>query len=158
MIAFLAALIEDRRLALMTLGSLCVIGGAIAPWAIVASPLRPITESGLDADGKLTILCGVASLGLIVAYWRLRQRDLVIASALVSLAALVMAVLYAINVRRASARVVARLLDVAPAGTGSGFAVRTGVGVWLTIVGALVMVLPTILLVLDPKPDAADSA
>lgn len=135
MTAFLAALIEDRRLALAAAGALAIVGGAAAPWAHIGSPLRPLTELGLDSNGKITILCGAIALGLVVAYTRLRQRDLAVSATVLALIAAGLAVSYALDVREASARVVRRVLE-SGSGADIAFGAKTGAGIWVTIGGA----------------------
>lgn len=139
MIGFLAALIRDRRLAFAVTAAVAVIAGSVAPWAHIASPLRPVSEIGLDSDGKLTIFCGLLALGLLISFAQLQHRDLAAAAAIAGLAAAGLAVRYDIEIRRASARVMARLLDVGGAATADGFGVRAAAGLWLTIVSALTL-------------------
>ncbi len=157
MIAFLAALIEDRRLLAATTGALAIIGGAFAPWAHIASPLRPITELGLDADGKITILCGTLALGLVAAYIRLRQRDLIAGAGLLALIALGYVVAYEIGLRRASARVLARILEVAPGSIEGSFGVRTGAGVWVSAAGSALLAAAALLLFRSHPPETGQS-
>ncbi|MGH2829125.1 MAG: hypothetical protein ACRDJM_01445, partial [Actinomycetota bacterium] len=132
MIRFLAALIEDRRLAVATAGALAIIAGSAAPWAHVASPLRALTELGLDANGKITILCGALALGLVAAYARLRQRDLAVSATALSVVAAALATVYLIDLRRASGRVVQRVLEAGVTSRDVDFAARAGAGLWAT--------------------------
>lgn len=140
MIRFLAALIEDRRLAVWAAGAIAIVAGSVAPWVHVASPLRPLTELGLDADGKITILCGVAALGLAAAFTRLRGRDLAAGAAICAAASGALSIWYLIRVRQASSRVLARMLDVDSQIVRPDFSARAGIGVWV-VAAASVLVL-----------------
>src|SRR5947209_6873945 len=136
MTTFLIALVDDPRLAMATIGSLLVVAGSVTPWARIASALGALTENGLDADGKITILLGVVVLALVIAYSRLRQTDLLVAAGLLSLVAAGFAITYQINLRRATSRVIARMLAVDPSGVTAKFGAKTGVGVSITLAGA----------------------
>lgn len=146
MIRFLAALVEDRRLAVWIAGSLAIIAGSVAPWVHVASPLSPLTELGLEADGKITVLCGAAALGLGAAYVRLRAKDLAVAALLAAGVAAALSIVYVGRVNDASSRVLARLLEVESGAVRSDFAARPGLGVWIVAAGAAVTVVATLVL------------
>ncbi|MHB8511250.1 MAG: hypothetical protein ACYDCC_03620 [Actinomycetota bacterium] len=138
MIWFLARCVEDRRIALASVGSLAVIGASAAPWALVQSPLKPSPELGLDADGKITILCGVLALVLCIAYASLRQRDLGVGVILLGGIVSGLAINYDLSLRKASARVLARLLDT---GQGVQFDVHAALGLWITIAAGLLLLI-----------------
>jgi hypothetical protein len=148
-IRFLAAIVEDRRLAASAAGALAIAGGAAAPWARIASPVKPITELGLDADGKITLLCGCVALVLVVVYAFLRQRDLALGAVAFAGIALGLQIHYEITLRDASSRVVSRLLQV-PGGSGPSFAVATGAGLWVGLAGAAVVALAMASVALRP--------
>lgn len=136
MTRFLVALIEDRRVALGTAGALALIGGSVAPWAHVPFGPLEITELGLDADGKVTLVLGALALALVVAFAFLGQRDLAAGAALAAIASAALVIVYEVNLRRASGRVVSGIVAVDPGSAGVQFAARTGIGVWLCIAGA----------------------
>lgn len=158
MIGFLAALVEDRRLAVWTAGALAVVAGAVAPWVRIASPLRPLVESGLDADGKLTLLAGAAALALCAAYARLRHRDLAVGAIACAAATLGLALVYASNVRTAAARVVARVLDVDPDAVGATFAPSAEIGLWATLAGAVAVLIAAATVALGAQPSPRPAA
>lgn len=139
MIAFLAALVEDRRLALWTAGAIAIVAGSVAPWVHVASPLRPLTELGLDADGKITVLCGAAALGLVAAYVRLRGRDLAAGAAICAAVSGALSIVYLVRVKQASSRVLARMLDVDAGIVRPDFGARAGIGVWVVAAASIVV-------------------
>ncbi|HEX9696061.1 MAG TPA: hypothetical protein VGB64_07095 [Actinomycetota bacterium] len=154
MIRFLAALVEDRRLALWSAGALAIVAGSAAPWVHVASPLRPLTELGLDAGGKITILCGAVALALVVAYVHLRARDLAAGAAIAAAIAATLAGVYLLRVRDASSRVLARMLEVDGEAVRSEFAARAGLGGWVVLAGAAAVIVAAAAL-LARRPAAA---
>ncbi len=141
----IVAFIEDRRLGLAAIGSLAIVAGSILPWIRVPQPLVGIaTGYGLSDDGKVTIVLGLLALGLIVAYARLRQRDLAVGAGLLGLAAAGLATAYISDLNRNAARVVARLLagNDAPIDPGqiASFPAQRGVGIYVIFGGAAVLV------------------
>lgn len=157
MIAFLAALIEDRRLALWATGAIAIVAGSVAPWVHVASPLRPLTELGLDADGKVTVLCGVASLGLVAAYARLRGRDLAAGAAICAAVSGSLSILYVVRVKQASSRVLARMLDVDAGIVRPDFGARAGLGVWVVAAASVAVLVATAAVVVRSHPAQSGS-
>jgi hypothetical protein len=140
-IAFFVSLVEERRLAVATAGALAIIAGSAAPWAHVPhGTLSATTELGLDADGKITLLLGILALGLVGAYTFLRHRDLAVGAALAAAGSGAYAIVYALDVRRASAEVTARMFQTSPDAVKVQFEASTGIGVWTVIVGAFVLV------------------
>ncbi|HVL89767.1 MAG TPA: hypothetical protein VM841_05980 [Actinomycetota bacterium] len=146
MISLLAALVEDRRLAVWTAGALAIVAGSAAPWVHVASPLTPLTELGLETDGKITVVCGAAALGLCIAFVRLRGRDLAVGALVAAGAAGALSLVYLLRVRAASSRVLARLLEVDGAAVSTEFAARPGLGVWVVLAGAAAVAAVTLAL------------
>lgn len=142
---FLLALIDDRRLGLAAIGALGVTVGSALAWIRVPQPLTgAATGYGLQDDGKITILLGLLALGLVLAYVRLRQRDVVIGAALAGLAAAGIAAAYLANLNRNAARVMARLLTGGvpiDAGSIAEFPARAGAGPWVVIGGAGLLVI-----------------
>jgi hypothetical protein len=141
----LLALLEDRRLGLALLGALALVGGSIAPWIHVPQPLvGTLTGSGIAEDGKITVLLGAMALACVLAHAVLRARDLVLAAAASGLAAAAVAGLYLSDLGHHAARLVARELlgaagPVDPASLAE-FPARAGVGPWIVIAGAAVLV------------------
>ncbi|GAC1426460.1 MAG: hypothetical protein NVSMB57_17320 [Actinomycetota bacterium] len=158
MISFLASLIENRTLAVAVLASIGVIGASAVPWAHVATPLHPAQELGVESTGKITILCGVLCLSLIVAYSHLRSRDLALAAAAFGMVAFGLTIAYAVTLDDASIRTTARMLEIAQQGSHAGFAVTLGTGLWITMLAAVCVILASIRLALRgtaPGPTAA---
>jgi hypothetical protein len=138
------AFLEDRALGLAAGGSLAVVVGSALPWINVSQPIIGTTVGyGLQEDGKITVLLGVLALGLIVAYARLRQRDLTIAAAGSALAAAGFAAFYVSDLPSHAARVIARLLsgDQPPLDPTQVAAVpaRAGAGIYVVFAGAAVV-------------------
>jgi hypothetical protein len=107
----LVAFLEDRALGLAAAGSLGVVVGSVLPWIRVEQPLIGTTIGyGLQDDGKVTVLLGVLALVLVLAYARLRQRDLAFGAAGAGLAAAGFAAFFVSDLPRAAARVLARFL------------------------------------------------
>jgi len=147
----LVAFLEERPLGLAALGAFAVVVGSVLPWISVPQPLiGTTTGNGLQEDGKITILLGLLALGLLIAYARLRQRDLVIAAGIAGLAAAGFAGAYLADLAHNAARVIARLL----AGGGPPFdpsqvsavPARAGAGIYVVFVGAAVMAVGAIAL------------
>jgi hypothetical protein len=138
--------IEDRRLGLAGLGALAIAVGSVLPWIRVSLPLVGIvTGYGLTDDGKVTIVLGLLALALIVAYARLRHRDLAVAAALAGMAATGFAAAFIADLPRNGAEVLARLLagNDAPIDPNqvASRAAQTGVGVYVIFAGTVVLVL-----------------
>src|SRR5438477_763271 len=126
------AFIEDRRLGLAAIGALAILVGSVLPWIQVAHPLGVATGYGLQDDGKITVLLGAGALGLIIAYARLRQRDLALAAGLFALGAAAFAGAFLADLHPHAALVIARLLagdqnPIDPGQVGT-FAGRAGAG------------------------------
>lgn len=162
MIAFLVHLVENRRLAIATAASLAIIAGSAAPWAHVPQGvLGTMTELGLDADGKITLLLGVLALGLVAAHAFLGHRDLLVGAALAAAGSAAYAVVYAADVRRASAAVTARLLQTSPDAVSVRFEASTGIGVWTVIAGGVALAAVCVALIVKPsaaRPEGNDAA
>jgi hypothetical protein len=142
-VTLLLAILEDRRLGLAALGALAVAVGSAMPWIHVPQPLSgSATGYGLQDDGKITIVLGALALGLVLAYARLRQRDLVIGAALAGLGAAGFAGAYLADLNRNAARVMARILTGGvpiDAGAVAEFPARAGPGPWVVIGGAALL-------------------
>lgn len=162
----LVSFIEDRRLGLAALGALAIAFGSALPWIRVPQPLVGVTTGyGLQDDGKVTIVCGLLALALILAHARLRQRDLALGAALLGLAAAGLAAAYMADLNRNAARVIARLLagNDAPVDPGAiaSFPATTGVGIYVIFAGAAVLVAAVVALTLrgrgtsEPAPQAS---
>lgn len=163
MIGFFVSLVEDRRLAIATAGALAIVAGSAAPWAHVPQgTLGTLTELGLDADGKVTLLLGLLAVGLIGAHAFLRHRDLLVGAAAAAAGSMAYAIVYALDVRRASAAVTARLLQTSPGAVNVRFEATTGIGVWTVIAGAAVLIAAATALWQGrpgtAEPDAAETA
>ena len=135
------AFIEDRRLGLAGIGALGIVVGSTLPWILVSQPLiGNATGYGLQDDGKITIVLGALAMALVVAYARLRQRDLAIGSALCAAGAAALAAVFTADLHRNAARVIARVLagDQAPVDPGqvASFPARAGVGLFVVFAGA----------------------
>lgn len=163
---FVVAFIEDRRLGLAGLGAVAIVVGSILPWIHVPQPLiGTVTGTGLQEDGKVTVLLGVIAMGLLVAYARLRQRDLALGAGAAALAAGGIAGFYVADLTHHAARVIARLLSGgdAPIEPDQIAAVpaRTGVGVFVLFAGAALLVVTTLALTIrergttEPAPRAS---
>ena len=140
----IVAFIEDRRLGLAAMGALAIVAGSILPWIRVSQPLVGIaTGYGLNDDGKVTVVLGLLALVLLVAYARLRQRDLPALAGLLGLGAAGLAAAYISDLNRNAARVVARLLagNDAPIDPGqvASFPAQTGVGIYVIFAGAALL-------------------
>ena len=106
------AFVEDRRLGLAAMGALALTVGSALPWLYVPQPLiGSATGYGLQDEGKLTVLLGVLALVLLVAFARVRGRDLVVGAAACGLGAAGLAAYYTTRIPENAARVIARLLS-----------------------------------------------
>jgi hypothetical protein len=139
------AFLEDRALGLAAGGSLAVVAGSALPWIHISQPIIGTTVGyGLQEDGKVTILLGVLALALVVAYARLRQKDLAFGAAAAGLAAAGFAGYYISDLPRGAARTLARLLvpgDAPPLDPRQVAAVpaRAGAGVFVVFAGAALL-------------------
>jgi hypothetical protein len=143
-VTFFIAFLEDRRLGLAAIGALAIMVGSVLPWIQVSQPLIGIsTGYGLQDDGKVTVLLGAVALGLIVAYARMRQRDLALAAAAAGLGAAGFAAAFMADLPRNAARVIARLLagDQHPIDPGqvASFPARAGAGLYVVFGGAALL-------------------
>lgn len=143
------AFIEDRRLGLAAMGALAVAVGSALPWLYVPQPLiGPATGYGLQDEGKLTVLLGVLALVLLIAFVRVRGRDLALGAAVCGLGAAGLAAFYATRVPENAARVIARLFSSGGAPLDPSavvpFPARLGAGVWVVVGGAAVLVVTSI--------------
>jgi len=139
------AFIEDRRLGLAAFGALGIVAGSTLPWIQVSQPLiGNATGYGLQDDGKITIVLGVIALALVIAYARLRQRDLALASGLSAAGAAAFAAVFMADLPRNAARVIARVLagDQAPVDPGqvASFPAHAGVGLFVVFAGAALLI------------------
>lgn len=142
----LLAFIEDRRLGLAGMGALAVVVGSALPWLYVPQPLiGSAIGYGYQDEGKLTVLLGVLALILLLGYARVRGRDLAVGAALCGLGAAGLAVWYATRVPENAARVIARVFSTGSAPLDPSavvpFPARLGVGVWVVMAGAGVLVI-----------------
>jgi len=141
---FALGVVEDRLALTGILGALAVVVGSALPWAIVPTVLGTVTETGLEANGKLTLIAGVLALVFVVAALRLPGKDLPVAAAGAGFAAGGIALAYVLDVRASSARVLARLLEgrgtLDPGTVGTRFLARPGVGTWVVLAGGLAVV------------------
>ncbi|MGH2792693.1 MAG: hypothetical protein ACRDKG_00155 [Actinomycetota bacterium] len=140
------AFIEDRRLGLAAMGALAVVVGSALPWLYVPQPLiGSSTGYGLQDEGKITVILGVLALVLLVAYARVRGRDLVLGALACGLGAAGLTVWYASRTELNAARVIARLFTTGgtPLDPSSvvPFPARIAAGVWVVLAGAAVLVL-----------------
>jgi hypothetical protein len=159
----IVAFIEDRRLGLAAIGAAAIVAGSIFPWIRVPQAVIGTTTGyGLQDDGKVTIVLGLLALILIIAYARLRQRDLAIGAGLLALASAGLAAAYLSDLDRNAARVVARLLAGGDAPVDAGqlasFPAKAGAGIYLIFVGASFLVIASAALVVggrEPAPSPA---
>lgn len=162
----MVAFFEDRRLGLAAMGALAIAVGSLLPWIHVPQPLiGTLTGSGLQEDGKVTVLLGALALGLLVAYARLRQRDLAVGAGVAGLAAAGIAAYYIADLTHHAARVIARLLSggAAPIEPSQVAAVpaRAGAGIFVVFAGAALMAVTVLALTIrapgtiEPDPPAS---
>ena len=140
------AFVEDRRLGLAAMGALAIVVGSALPWLYVPQPLiGNATGYGLQDEGKITVVLGVLALVLLIAFARVRGRDLLAGCALAALGSAGLAVWYASRTELNAARVIARLFTAGGAPLDPSnvvpFPARLGVGVWVVIGGAAVLAL-----------------
>jgi len=139
------AFLEDRALGLAAGGSLAVVVGSALPWIHITQPIIGTTVGyGLQDDGKITVLLGALAFGLILAFARLRQRDLALGAAGAGLAAAGFAAYFMSDLPRAAARTLARLLvpgDQPPLDPRQVAAVpaRAGAGIFVVFAGAALL-------------------
>jgi hypothetical protein len=130
---------EDRVALTGFFGCVAIITGSALTWASVPLGFTTVTVSGIEADGKLTLLLGVLALGSLIAALRLPGRDLPVFAALAGLGALAVSLWYARDVRTASAAVVSRLIEgrgaLDPGAVSERFGARPGPGVWVVVAG-----------------------
>jgi len=152
---FIVAFLEERPLGLAAMGALAIIAGSALPWIHVPQPLIGITTgNGLAEDGKITVVLGVLALGLLVAYARLRQRDLVVAAGLAGLGAAAFAGVYIADLTHHAARVMARVLSGGePLDPGRIAAVpaRAGAGIYVVFAGAALLAVSVIALTIRAR-------
>lgn len=135
------ALAEDRLALSGVAGGLAVVVGSVLPWASVPVGIALVTESGLEANGKLTLIAGVLALAFLIAALRLPGADLPISAGVAALGAAGIGLAYLLDVSAASGQVIARLLEgrgtLDPGAVQARFAARPGPGVWVVIGGGL---------------------
>lgn len=158
----LLAFIEDRRLGLAAMGGLAVVVGSALPWLYVPQPLIGSAKGyGLQDEGKLTVLLGALGLLLLVAFARLRGRDLAVGAALCGLGAAGLAAWYATRIPENAARVIARALSGGGAPLDPNavvpFPARLGAGVWVVLGGSAVLVITSVALTLRAPGRTAPS-
>jgi hypothetical protein len=88
------------------------------------------------------------------AYVSLRHRDLAMTAAAAAAGSAAYAIVYAVNVRRASATVTARMLQTSPDAVDVSFAAATGIGIWTVIAGAVALAAASVALMIR-SPSAA---
>jgi hypothetical protein len=115
-------------------GAAAVVIGAILPRASVATPFGTISKNGTDGDGIITMILGIATGVLLVIRWnRARARGLTIAALVLSVLIGFVAVFDMIDVKsRFSTSSVSLTASI-------------GVGLWLTLLGAVAALTGTIL-------------
>jgi len=164
-VTLLIMFIEDRTLGLAAIGAIGVMVGSALPWIHVSQPLIGITTgNGLEDAGKITVVLGALALGLMVAYARLRARDLALGAGLAGLAATGFAAAFLADLPHNAARVLARLLsgDQPPIDPGqvAAFPARAGAGLFVVFAGAAVLAAAVVALVLRSRTaqESASSA
>ncbi|MGH2784643.1 MAG: hypothetical protein ACRDJ1_05245 [Actinomycetota bacterium] len=140
------AFIEDRRLGLAGMGGLAIVVGSAMPWLYVPQPLiGSSTGYGLQDEGKITVILGALALILLVAYARVRGRDLLLGALACGLGAAGFTAWYASRSDLNAARVIARLFTTGgtPLDPSSvvPFPARIAAGVWVVLAGAAVLVI-----------------
>lgn len=126
----LLEIVSDRRVLAGALGSLGVVVGSFLPWAHVSLAFAELTETGVEAHGKVAVVLGAIALGLVCAHALARQPDLALGAGILALVCLGLALWYQATLLDAGARIASRL-PVPPV-----FRARGGVGVWVTAAGA----------------------
>jgi hypothetical protein len=159
---FALAVAEDRVALAGVLGALAIGVGSALQWSVVPVGSLTITEYGLEANGKLTLIAGVLGLVFLVAALRLPGRDLPLAAGLAAMASGAIGIAYLVNVRAASARVLARLLSgrgtLDPRAVGTSFGAQIGAGVWIVIAGSAVLLGSVVALLVRDRSAASGSA
>jgi hypothetical protein len=115
-------------------GAIVVIIGAFLPWASIDIGFDSVSKNGTDGDGVITIVFGIAAVVLLIIRWnKVRARGLTIGALVLSALTAVIAVIDMVDVK-------SRFSD-------SPFAISAsiGIGLWLTLIGALVAVAGTVL-------------
>lgn len=113
---------------LSLIGSLCVVTGALLPWAIADTALGRLTFNGLDYDGAFTGGLGLLVLiGALMAKIKPGQRY----SVLVSIAGLIIGYISYLSLSNLSEiSSTTRFAVVSPA-----------IGLYLTLIGALIVII-----------------
>lgn len=142
----LLAFVEDRRLGLAAMGALAIVVGSALPWLAVPQPLiGSATGYGLQDEGKITVVLGVLALVLLLAFARVRGRDLLAGAAVCALGSAGLAVWYASRSELNAARVIARMFSAGGTPLDPSavvpFPARVGAGVWVVIAGSAVLAL-----------------
>jgi hypothetical protein len=115
-------------------GAVAVIIGALLPWASVDTPFGSVSKNGTDGDGVITIVFGAAAAVLLIIRWnKARARGLTIGALVLSVLVGVIAVIDMVDVK-------SRFSD-SPITVDASI----GIGLWLTLLGALVAVAGTVL-------------
>lgn len=148
-------LADDRVVLTGVLGALGIVLGSTLVWAIVPTALAPVQESGLEANGKLTLAAGIVAFVFVLTAVRLRGRDLAIGGAVFGAIVIAIGASYIADLKNASARVVARMLSgggtLEPGAVGARFGARPGPGVWLVVAGGVAVTLASIALLLRAR-------
>jgi hypothetical protein len=120
-----------------------MVVGSVLTWATVPLGINDVAVSGLEANGKITLVLGVAGLALVAAALRTRGRDLPVAAALTGLAAAAIAFAYLRDLRDATAQVLQRFLHTSstldPDAVASRFGAHAGPGVWIVLAAGLAL-------------------
>ena len=125
-------------------GAVAVVVGAMLPWASVATPFGTISKNGTDGDGIITMIFGLAAGVLLLLRWnRAPARGLTIAALVVSVLIGVVAVVDMIDVKSRFT-------------SGSvSLSASIGVGLWLTLLGAVAALAGTIISLASRRSRAA---
>jgi len=165
-VTLILAFIEERPLGIAAIGAVAIVVGSILPWIHVPQPLIGVTTgNGLQEDGKITILLGVLAFGLLVAYARLRQRDLALAAGGAGFVAAAIAGFYVAQLTHNAARVISRLLSgggpsIDPSQV-AAVPARAGAGLFVVFAGAALLAASVIALTIrergttEPVPRAS---
>jgi hypothetical protein len=141
---FIVAFLEERPLGIAALGAIAIVVGSVLPWIHVPQPLIGVTTgNGLQEDGKITILLGLLALGLLVAYARLRQRDLALSAGVAGLVSAGIGGFYLAQLTQHAARVISRLLSgggpsIDPSQV-AAVPARAGAGLFVVFAGAALL-------------------
>lgn len=148
-------LTEDRAAFFGVLGALAVITGSVLTWATVPVGFATISVPGIEANGKITVILGALSLALVVASLRLHGRDLPIAAAVAGLGGAGVAFVYLLDLRSASAQVLARVLatrtQLDPDAVAVRFGAQAGPGVWVVAAGGVLVALAAVALLVRDR-------